>query len=568
LVVVVVLVEAHVREELAHAVVAEGGVGERVAGLRTRAGLDVVGVDRHRARGDPRRAGDHPLPAILDRLDAAVDEAEVRLVVHAVEALHDRLLDLVDHLRALARDRVDLVDALVVDLDLEVLRPAAVAAQPAARVFAHRSDSMLRAWATPDARRAARTRPRARVASVRAAARAVAAAARRVGEGVRLRLADGRELIDGMSSWWCAIHGYRNPVLDARSRAQLGRMAHVMFGGLTHEPAIELAAARCSSACRRGSSMSSSPTPGSVSVEVAIKMCLQAGAARTWRTRAERCAAATTATPSARWGLRPDRRHAPALRGVLRTTCSRSGRRAASTRGSTSATRRALRELFEAHGGELAAAIVEPVVQGAGGMWFYSPAYLRLLRELCDRHGVLLIFDEIATGFGRAGTLFACRARRRHARRDVRRQGADRRLHDARGDALQQPPSRTVSASTGPLMHGPTYMANPLACSVALASLELLERGDWRAPSPGSSASCARSSPARALAGRARGARARRDRRDRDRAPVDQRSHASRRRNGVWLRPFRNLIYAMPPYVTERGAASRSPSAMVAAAQT
>ena len=128
--VVVVLVEADVGEELARAVVAERGVGERVAGLGARARLDLVGVDRHGARGDPRRAGDHPLPAVLDRLDAAVAEAEVRLVVHAVQALHDGLLELVDDLGALAGVGVDLVDALVVDLHLEVRRPAAVAAQP------------------------------------------------------------------------------------------------------------------------------------------------------------------------------------------------------------------------------------------------------------------------------------------------------------------------------------------------------------------------------------------------------------------------------------------------------
>ena len=129
--VVVVLVEAHVGEELARAVVAERGVGERVAGLGARARLDVVGVDGDRARGDPRRPGDHPLPAVLDRLDAAVVEAEVRLVVHALEALDDRLLHLVDDLAALAALRIDPVDPLVVHLDLEVLRPAAVAAQPA-----------------------------------------------------------------------------------------------------------------------------------------------------------------------------------------------------------------------------------------------------------------------------------------------------------------------------------------------------------------------------------------------------------------------------------------------------
>ena len=132
-VVVFVLVEAHVGEELAHAVVAERREGERLPGLGSRAALDVVGIDRDGARGDPGRAGDHPFPAVLDRLDAAVGETEVRLVVHAVEALHDGLLELVDDFGALAGHGVDLVDPLVVDLDLEVLRPAAVAAQPAAR---------------------------------------------------------------------------------------------------------------------------------------------------------------------------------------------------------------------------------------------------------------------------------------------------------------------------------------------------------------------------------------------------------------------------------------------------
>ena len=130
--VVFVLVEAHMREELAHAVVAEGGVGERVAGLGPGAALDVFGLDRHGARGDPGGPGDHPFPAILDRLDTAVCETEVRLVVHAVQALHDGLLQLVDDLRALAGVGVDFVDPLVVDLDLQILRPAAVAAQPAA----------------------------------------------------------------------------------------------------------------------------------------------------------------------------------------------------------------------------------------------------------------------------------------------------------------------------------------------------------------------------------------------------------------------------------------------------
>ncbi|MBO0820823.1 MAG: aminotransferase class III-fold pyridoxal phosphate-dependent enzyme, partial [Nocardiopsaceae bacterium] len=226
--------------------------------------------------------------------------------------------------------------------------------------------------------------------------------------GVRLRLADGRELIDGMSSWWAAIHGYRHPVLDRAATDQLGRMSHVMFGGLTHEPAVRLAD-RLVSLAPGGLEHVFLCDSGSVSVEVAVKMCLQY-----WRSLG-----------------RPDKRKLATWRGgyhgdtfMAMSVCDPEGGMhrmwdgvlprqvfappppdgfEAGLDGSYAA---GLRELIAARAGELAAVIVEPVVQGAGGMRFHSPEYLRVLRETCDEHGVLLIFDEIATGFGRSGSLF------------------------------------------------------------------------------------------------------------------------------------------------------------------
>src|SRR3954463_5904933 len=222
-------------------------------------------------------------------------------------------------------------------------------------------------------------------------------------QGVRLKLADGRELVDGMASWWCAIHGYRHPVLDAAVTGQLGRMAHVMFGGLTHEGAIELAQ-RLVAITPEGLEHVFFADSGSVSVEVAIKMCLQA---------------------------RPGRRRLITVRGGYHgdtfgamAVCGPDGGMHALWRGALpehvfadrppreldDAYAAHLTEVVERHAAECAAVIVEPVLQGAGGMWAYDPAVLVLLRELCDAHGLLLVFDEIAPGFGRPGTPFAADA--------------------------------------------------------------------------------------------------------------------------------------------------------------
>ena len=355
----------------------------------------------------------------------------------------------------------------------------------------------------------------------------------RSASGVRLRLADGRELIDGMSSWWCAIHGYRHPALDATVTDQLERMAHVMFGGLTHEPAIELG--------RRLIELAPEPLrhvffadSGSVSVEVAIKMCLQAAGP----TRSRMLAL--------RGGYHGDTFGAMSVcdpvDGMHQLFASVLPEHVFASRppGGVGAPLEQryveeLRGLFERHGGELAAAIVEPIVQGAGGMWFYAPGYLRLLRELCDAHGVLLVFDEIATGFGRSGTFFA--AERAGVAPDV-------------------------------MCVGPTYMANPLACAVALASLELLETGDWQADVARVEQTLGTAlAPARQLPGirdvRILGAIAVLELDH----PIDiDRATQAAVAAGVWLRPFRNLIYAMPPYLCTEAELAQLAQAMIAAA--
>ena len=365
--------------------------------------------------------------------------------------------------------------------------------------------------------------------------------------GVRLTLADGRELIDGMSSWWCAIHGYRHPALDEAARAQLGRMAHVMFGGLTHGPAVELA--------ERLVAMTPEPLAhvffadsGSVAVEVAIKMCLQAAGRGRTRLLALRggyhgdtFGAMSVCDPVDGMhhrfaGVLPRHHFAPRPPGGVDEPLD-------------AVWAAALAELFERHGDELAAAIVEPIAQGAGGMWFYSPACLALLRRLCDEHGVLLVFDEIATGFGRTGTLFA--AERADVAPDVMCVGKA-----LTGGYLTLAATLCSGAVAhridGPLMHGPTYMANPLACAVALASLELLADGRWRAQvAEIERVMAAELSALRGVAGvrevRTLGAIAVAEL-EREVA-VDAASRAAIER-GVWLRPFRNLIYAMPPYAT------------------
>lgn len=391
-------------------------------------------------------------------------------------------------------------------------------------------------------------------------------------QGVRLRLADGRELIDGMASWWCAIHGYRHPALDAAVTAQLGRMAHVMFGGLTHEPAV-LLAERLTELAPAGLERVFFADSGSVSVEVAIKMALQHQRAlgNPRRTRlltvrggyhGDTMGAMSVCDPvggmhSLFAGTLPQQVFAPRPPDGFGEPLDEDW--AARVRG-----------LAGAHAGELAAVIVEPCVQGAGGMRFHSPACLALLREVCDEHGLLLIADEIATGFGRSGAMFACEHAR--VRPDVMCVGkALTGGYMTLAATLCTPAvARSVSSGEGGgLMHGPTFMANPLACAVALASLELLREGDWRARVAAIERGLlAALQPARELPGvrdvRALGAIGVIELEH----PVDvAAATAAATARGVWLRPFRELIYAMPPYVIEAGDLERVGEAMVAAAR-
>jgi adenosylmethionine-8-amino-7-oxononanoate aminotransferase len=376
-------------------------------------------------------------------------------------------------------------------------------------------------------------------------------------EGVRLRLANGSELIDGMSSWWCAVHGYRHPALDRAVEEQLGRMAHVMFGGLTHEPAVRLAK-RLVEIAPRGLERVFFADSGSVAVEVAIKMCLQYQRAVD---RPERSRLLTV-----RGGYHGDTFGAMAVcdpvggmhnlfTGIipeqLFADCPPDGFDAPQDeRWERWAAQ--VRELAARHAHELAGAIVEPVAQGAGGMRFHSPACVRLLREVCDEHGMLLVADEIATGFGRTGALFACE----HAGVSPDIMCVGKALTGgymtlAATLCTAEVASAISAGEGGGLMHGPTYMANPLACAVALASLDLLATGEWRAQ------------VARIERGLCEGLDLVRedpgvaDVRVLGAIGVVQLEHevnvatatAAAVEHGVWLRPFRDLIYTMPPYV-------------------
>jgi adenosylmethionine---8-amino-7-oxononanoate aminotransferase len=369
--------------------------------------------------------------------------------------------------------------------------------------------------------------------------------------GVRLQLADGAELVDGMSSWWAAIHGYAHPVLDAAICDQLGRMSHVMFGGLTHEPAVELA--------RRLVEITPEPLQhvffadsGSVSVEVAIKMCLQY-----WRSR-----------------QRPGKHRLLTWRGGYHgdtfgamSICDPDG--GMHSLWSDVLTRQVfvppppveldqgyvqlLAESVERHADELAAVIVEPVVQGAGGMRFHDPRYLHVLREITLAHDVLLIFDEVASGFGRTGALFAAD----HAGISpdamcVGKALTGGYLSMAAALCTSRVAEGISSGEVPVLAHGPTFMANPLAAAVASASIDLLLAQDWRAEvqrlEAGLRAGLASAAELPGVADvRVRGA-----------IGVVQLNHevdlvaatAAAVAQGVWLRPFRDLVYTMPPYVT------------------
>ncbi len=372
------------------------------------------------------------------------------------------------------------------------------------------------------------------------------------------------EALDAMSSWWTAVHGHGHPVLDAALATQLGAMNHVMFGGLTHEPAARLAQLLVEITPVGLDTVFFSDS-GSVSVEVAVKMALQY-----WRSRG-----------------RPGKHRLMTWRGGYHgdtftpmSVCDPDGGMhslwtdilAAQVfapqvpRNYDPVYSAAFEALLAEHAAELAAVIVELVVQGAGGMRFHDPAYLRDLREMCSRHDVLLIFDEIATGFGRTGELFAAD----HAGVSPDIMCVGKALTGGylslAATLCSTDIAHTISAGeAGALMHGPTFMANPLACAVSVASVEVLLGQDWRSRVAEISVGLAAGlEHARALGGvtdvRVCGA-----------IGVIECAHPvdlavatpAALDHGVWLRPFRNLIYAMPPYICGPGEIAQITSAMV-----
>lgn len=387
--------------------------------------------------------------------------------------------------------------------------------------------------------------------------------------GCEITLTNGSTLIDGMSSWWACIHGYNHPVLNQAAQHQINDMSHIMFGGLTHEPAVKLAKELSNITGLNKVFYSDS---GSVSVEVAMKMALQY-----WYNlgKPEKSKFLTI-----RGGYHGDTFEAMSVcdpvngmhhlfQSVLpqQLFCSRP--QVSFDQEWDESDISELQEMMEQHSNKICGVILEPIVQGAGGMRFYSPTYLKRVRELCDQWDVLLICDEIATGFGRTGKLFAVE----HSQiiPDIMCIGkalsggflsfAATLTTDKISQVFQQGPA-------GVLMHGPTFMGNPLACAVSLASLQLLQNSDWNSKITKIEMQLKKElEECRNMPGvadvRVLGAIGVVEMKE----PMDMKVVQPQLvKAGVWLRPFGKLLYTMPPFIIEQQQLRKITKAMVSLA--
>ena len=373
-------------------------------------------------------------------------------------------------------------------------------------------------------------------------------------EGIYIITEDGTRLIDGMSSWWASVHGYNHPKLNDALTQQLGKMAHVMFGGLTHQPAIDLGK-KLLGIVPFGLDAIFYADSGSIAVEVALKMALQYQVAAKRPNKQQ-----FASTHSGYYG---DTWHAMSVCDPINGMHSLYGKQLPMQhfvpapplgfdRVLTVDDRETLAQFFAEYGAQLAGFIIEPIIQGAGGMRFYSPEYLQLLRQLCDEHNVLLIADEIATGFGRSGKLFACE----HAGISPDIMTIGKALTGGymtfAATLCTRKIADTIHNSDYPaLMHGPTFMGNPLACAVACASIDLILSYDIETRTASMQRTMEQAlTPAAQLAGvaevRCLGAVAVIELYKAVDMPIFQSLLID---NGIWVRPFGKLVYIMPPYV-------------------